>query len=224
VPVHCVQQGRWDMGGQDFEVYDMASPSIRHGVAKSNAGSAGQGATWGLVSNFLASSNVRSGSSDYTEVKRQRKNDIGSYVKHFQIGRGQVGMIASIASDEGGKLFLDLFYDERAMAGHFERLISSYAIEALGGLPGNTTASKSRAKEFLSEVAAAKKEISDSLSLGKDIELRDPKIHGAALSYKGIPLYAGALYDGTSRRPIFEPNFRDGPNFFTGGSVTRSRF
>lgn len=217
IPVHCVQHGRWD-NPKGFELADFAvSAGIRGSVRKEFAGSAGQGETWQGVSFLIGHTGARTSSQDFHETYRATQEDVKKYVDSFPKEKNQIGAIAVINTRNGKQFFVDMFDQQKTLGRHYERLLASYALEAVaqGGSAFGPEFTKSEVSEFLEDVLKAKTEESASISLGTDHEIRTNRISGSGLVVEDTLVYLGAKNElqRVERTPPHNDPFRRGPPF-----------
>jgi len=222
IPVHCVQHGRWNME-KDFGLGKFAvSAQLRGSVMKSASGSGGQHQTWGGVRCLLSLGEVHSGSEDFNEMYRSKEADINAYLRGFKKEKGQIGAVAVVQYNSGPQFFIDMFDQAGTFSKHYERLLASYALDAVVQRGGNANVSKSDAERFLEAALKMQTSESPSISLGTDHEINGNGAQGSALVHEETMVYLGAR-NNIERRDIAPdlprrtPPFRTPSPFRTGG-------
>lgn len=201
VPAHCVQHGRWSNFG-DIKTF-RASPSfvaasLRSDITKEGAYGTLQSHTWDSINRIASSLGAHSHTQDYAEITEAREDDVRDYVGNFSLVKGQTGIIAVITSRNKSFItyFIDSFDQASTLKKHYERLLSSYAVDALIKDNNRSASQADKAKDFLEEVLNIGTEESPSLDLGSDYEFREKDgstiIQGSALVYKNNVVYLGA--------------------------------
>jgi hypothetical protein len=205
IPVHCVEHGRWGYGGYgkgadyEFKSQKIMSAAVRGGVMKRFAGQHGQSATWNMVEKSLGDAGVHSHTQDFGKIYKDKKRDIDDYVHAFDYVSGQVGFVAAISDRRGNiSVYMDLFDQAKTLSKHGDRLLASYAVDAITARGDTIKFSKAKAEDFLDEVAESRMTVDDSISLGSDIEItahnrkRKERINGSGLVYKNTVVYINA--------------------------------
>jgi hypothetical protein len=105
-----------------------------------------------------------------------RAADLAAYLEHLRWQPGQTGVVAAAAS---GILCADLFDRPETLQRLWDRLIPSYALEAMTR-PGRTVLA-SDAEAFLREGATAEITTHQAVGRGTDLRLTSGTIVGAAL-------------------------------------------
>jgi len=213
LPVHCIEQGRWNTPGE-FYGGKVAAAGMRHGLTKESSGERGQHATWENVSYNLKSTNVNSSTSNFDEFHKKNKKSIDDYVSNFKFKKGQVGFVVAVTDKWGNKNFyVDLFDKPVTMKKHFDRMLESYVTEAITNSP-NAKPKKVRdmntqqeAIAFLLSLTYQGMSCSGSVDLGMEIEISEKKFH--------------IMHQGHSSRKL-DPRLRSimaGPEFNGSGLV-----
>ena len=207
IPVSCVEQGRWAYKTTHFEDGKrMFSSRGRAGkmaaVSESVNRKAGfasdQGAVWEeadlLACDLAVNSPTRAMADTYEQVDTQLKD----YRENIRMAENQVGMLFFIDGQVAG---LDAFGKRETMGAFFDKLVSSYAIDALRTVGAGKKYRRpvKQAKSFLEDLKRAKIKHSDSISLGKDMRLESKSAMGAALGYDGEVLHLCAFANQAGR-------------------------
>jgi len=165
-----------------------AACSLRNDISKDSAGGSGQSKTWNKISSISNLVGAHSFTGDYDEVINAKKKDIDEYMKNFKYIDGQNGIMVKI----GDGIFTDYFDKPETFKKQYERLMSSYIIDSLAfkEKKSEKITAKDGAK-FMQDLLSTKAEVSKSLDLGEDYELRNG-INGSALVYNSTVIYLGA--------------------------------
>lgn len=211
VPCHCVQRGRWSYGGgmrapsrrspetapmkthEHFLMGSMMSARARGGVMKCYSGSRGQSETWGNVQGLFEAADMHSDTEDYDEFYQGKEEDLKEFVSKFNLVDGQIGNIVKIGKEH---YFIDLFDKAETLEKQYEKLLTSYAIDAvIEKYDGELRFTSQEAEKFLADIANEEEKRSKSLDLGEDIELAGVVI-GAGLEHEKTLVYLGAKTKG----------------------------
>ncbi|MBU4502405.1 MAG: hypothetical protein KKA79_07450 [Nanoarchaeota archaeon] len=192
LPVHCIEQGRWNTPG-NFYAGKVAAAGMRHGLTKDFSGSKGQQQTWAEVSHKLHGTGVESRTANFDDFYKVNQKSIDDYVGNFKSKRGQVGFIVAITNMWGHKEFyMDMFDKPKTMKKHHTRMLESYATEAienktvhprLGALPPDsmihkdTKSTQRLAMNFLDRIKEGYATTSRSLDKGIDIEISNEPMY-----------------------------------------------
>jgi hypothetical protein len=187
IPVSCVEKGRWAYKSESFS----SSGNIHHAsgrarrvrsVSASRAASRGyqsnQGEVWSSIN--LASVNLGSLSttSAMSDIYRDMGPRLEGYREKFSPSPGQTGLIACVP---GKVIGVDLFDHHDTFTRLFEKLVRSYALDALMIPPETEPPPRSQAVDFLQSLAACPAQCSPSVGEGDDIRMTDAERTAAGL-------------------------------------------
>ena len=202
VPAHCVQHGRWSHSGDigKFRASpNMVAASLRGSVFKAGARGDQQRETWNRISSLAYELGSHSTTQDYFEIVEAREDDVRGYVRNFSLVDGQTGAIAVIGgySKKESFYFVDVFDQPSTLRKHYERLLSSYAVDALARNGRvNISGKIDNADRFLEAVLTTEADKSESLDLGRDYEIsgleNSKTVQCSALVYNNTVVYLGA--------------------------------
>jgi hypothetical protein len=186
VPVNCVQHHRWTPDSHATQRFmssaKMASKGICYAAAR------GQQEVWDQVECLMADAGVRSSTSDLNEVYEGKQGELSDYLKNFEYVNGCVGVAAIIQKGDKKVFAADIFDQSKSMKGHFNKLIESYAMDALSGGADVKGKAKEQITDFIAMLNDCRFIEQKPISLGRDFSI-DGKIQGAALEYNGKSLY-----------------------------------
>ena len=203
VPVSCTEQGRWSYTTREFASSEfLADRSVRHAMGKSVAralvAGAGhrsdQGRVWSEVAALHARHGTASPTAAMRDAYRNRRPGLDPYLAAFPLQDGQQGMLVLHGAHVVG---LDLVSRAAQYAELHERLLSSYAFEALvrDGEPGD----RAVADEFLERIAALSASRHKSPGLGWDARFEGDGVLGSVLVYRGHVVHAAFFRTGDAR-------------------------
>jgi hypothetical protein len=186
IPVSCVEEGRWSAPRYT------AKPDSPHLFAKARARKAetvmmsvrtsgrfmaDQRAVWEDVAERLRDLGGHSPSMALDALYNQKRDDLSGYVRHLPWQPGQTGVIAAT----GGRIICcDLFDRPETLEVLWDRLVSSYAVEAMV-IQSEMKLTADEGKAFLWEATQAVVTSHPAVGRGTDLRLTSNRIVGAAL-------------------------------------------
>ena len=114
-------------------------------------------------------------------IYERHEESLHDYVRAFEPVPRQVGSAFGIS---GRIVGLDLFQDDRLYPSYSEKLIRSYALDALdtpNGIANQNGPGTSKVTDFLTSIGSTKGNRFEAIGLGIDVRLNSPGIDGAAL-------------------------------------------
>jgi hypothetical protein len=194
IPVSCVEQGRWSPsrgGARPASPHLFAqararkAESVTASVRSTGAYVADQRAVWQDVSTMLFDLGARSPSMAMGDLYTQKSEDIGEYIRRSPRQVDQTGVIAAV----GGRVICcDLFDRPQTLEALWDRLIASYAVEAIVNR-SDAGISADEGKAFLWEAAQATVTSHPAVGRGTDVRLTSDRIIGAALEVDDVVLH-----------------------------------
>jgi hypothetical protein len=137
-----------------------------------------------------------------SEIYEKKKADLSNYVEHFRLVEMQVGAFFLI---NGKVVGLDSFGKPETFAKVFEKLVKSYALDAIDwiGQESSRKALKSDVTKFLWAASTAQVESHRSVGLGTDIRIESRKVTGFALTHEEQILHLSIFTrgDGDCQKP-----------------------
>ena len=191
IPVSCTQRGRWSYGDEGGKVHSaeyVSPPQVRlnmsHSVSGSLKGGKGfasnQGEVWNTVSRgYNVPLGIDSPTGAIDDAYSSRKEDLQGYLDALR-PNGWNGM-AVVVNDKF--IGADLFDSADTLKKLWDKLLRSYALEALVKKGESCTFAKKDVEEILGSTLEAKLKIFKSVSLGYDVRLETPSVIGSALVY-----------------------------------------
>lgn len=192
IPVSCTQQGRWSYdekeGAKVHSAEYVSPPQMRSGMSSSVYASlesgkgfaANQGAVWkGVSQGYNVPLGVDSPTRAIDDAFNSRKEDLQKYLDALRPD-GWNGIAVVI---NGEFIGADLFDSAGILKKLWNKLIRSYALEALVNKSESCASAKKDIEEILTSAKEAELKIFKSVSLGFDVRLETPSIVGSALVY-----------------------------------------
>jgi hypothetical protein len=192
VPVSCVEAGRWSAPVHEARPVSPAlfasararqTEQVTASVRTSGRRAADQQQVWDGVAAMISDLGASSPTSAMQEAYTQRGAEFGDYVKHLPVQPGQTGVVASV---RGRVVCADLFDRHETLAGLWERLVPSYAVEAIAAgrrAPGISTPeiSPADAAAFVRSVVDATMTEHPAVGRGTEVRITGEVFTGAAL-------------------------------------------
>ncbi|MGQ9688328.1 MAG: ARPP-1 family domain-containing protein [Desulfobaccales bacterium] len=199
VPVSCVEQGRWHYQEREFKSEKrISSPQLRSKVQKDVSFSvrerrgyrANQFRVWEDIATKSARLQVHSDTLAMAALYESYDDHLKDYTTQFPRLSGQTGFLAAINGSLAG---LELFDSPDHLAKYFDKLIRSYALDALDlkrQKPRPTAqAGKEQAESWVTEVKNAPVAAYPSLGLGMDLRLEGQGFVGSGLLHDETLVY-----------------------------------
>jgi hypothetical protein len=212
IPVSCVEAGRWRSASLDLKtaghmMYSGARgqrvSQVTGSMRSSGSRSSDQGALW----EELAAKAVRLKTASPTQAMSalfdHHARGVEEFVRAFTCEEDQCGIAFAIS----GRLFgLDLFDSAEVMGKFFQKMVRSYALDALDAdAEGKEQAGTEELSAFLNGIGTAASFSDSAVGLGKDVRITGPTVSGAALWAKERYLHicAFAKESGSAERSSF---------------------
>jgi hypothetical protein len=192
IPVSCVEQGRWRYRGADFGTAGRAlfakarahktagvTASLRqHGERHAN-----QSQVWADVADKVAFCGAASETFAMSDAYESRAAQVEAYVRAFRAEPRQQGAVVAI---DGRPVGLEVFDSAAAFSRYLEKLLRSYALDAIETANGRPLApSEAEVRRFLDSIRGAEGERFPALGEGEDIRLTGKGVAGGALALDG---------------------------------------
>ena len=219
IPVSCVEAGRWRYASEEFEPGPLSHPKLRartshdvtHCLRASGTPHADQGAVWEEVDEALSVAGAVSHTAALADAIEHRKASLDDYLARARYPKGARGILAAI---DGQFVALDLFDKPQTCERVWDRLVRSYAFDAL------PTATAKRRKVFrtavarrlLEEIAAATPWRANAIGEGEHWRFETEGLVGSALVARRTCVHLAAFprpgNGGTQAGPISPPSAR----------------
>jgi hypothetical protein len=187
IPVSCVEAGRWNMASPDLKTTDHFMYSLGRGervthvtasMRSNGTRTSDQGAVWRNIAAKAARLKASSPTGAMSAIYERHANSVEEFARAFTLQEGQCGVGFGI----GGRILgLEIFDHPEVMRRFFQKLIRSYALDALDAPAANATASVEAVCALVTQIGATQSFSEQALGLGKDVRFNGSEISGAAL-------------------------------------------
>lgn len=199
VPVSCVEEGRWSYQEREFKSEKrMSSPQLRskvqedvsHSVRKGEGYLTDQFRVWEDISAKSARMQVQSDTLAMAALYKSYDDRLKDYTTQFRRLSGQTGFLAAINGSLAG---MEIFDSADHLAKYFDKLIQSYALDAIDlkrqRPRSSSQASKEQAESWVTEVKNAPVAANPSLGLGLDLRIEGKGFVGSGLLFDETLVY-----------------------------------
>jgi hypothetical protein len=212
IPVSCVEAGRWYSASVDLKpashmMYSGArrprTSQVTRSMRSSGSRSSDQRAVWEELAAKAARLKTASPTQAMSALYDQHAGGVEEFVRGFRCEKEQCGVAFAIS---GRVLGLDLFDNAEVMNKFFEKLVRSYALDALDAAPKEQgRASTEDLSMFVGGIGVATSFSDGAIGLGKDVRFTGSSVSGAALWAQGRYLHvcAFAKESGSAEKPGF---------------------
>lgn len=188
IPVSCVEAGRWRMASADLKTADHVMYSLGRGeqmaqvtasMRSSGTRKSDQGAIWSNIAAKAVRLRTSSPTGAMSDIYERHAKSVEEFARAFAWQENQCGVAFAI----GGRILgLEIFDHSEVMRRFFQKLVRSYALDALDAAPeANGAASVESVRALVTQVGAAQSFTEQALGIGKDVRLNGREISGAAL-------------------------------------------
>jgi len=188
IPVSCVEAGRWGMSWADLKTADYMMYSLGRGerlaqvtesMRSNGTRKSDQQAVWRNIAAKAMRLKASSPTGAMAAIFESNASSLEEFTRAFTWQEGQCGLAFAIG---GRVLGLEVFDHAEAMRRFFQKLVRSYALDALEADPSaHEPASIEAACALVTQIGAAQSFAEQALGLGKDVRFNGPEISGAAL-------------------------------------------
>jgi len=200
VPVHCVEQGRWNdiKLGRKSSFYlhaKLRATNLKHANMSLREGkgyySDSQSVTWRQIKEKMKRMRAASNTDYAGDMLKDKEKDIEAYSKAFFCPDTANGLLAMI---EDRVVVLDCFAHEKLFRENFPTLLTGLVLESVD-IEDVKELKKLTVNEFIKAITTAKDEAYSSVGQGKDIRFENDNVVGCALTAENklIHLEAFAL-------------------------------
>lgn len=199
VPVCCVEQGRWFRRSEYFSVPgNLLFPEVRASCTEAVSSSllrkgvrrADQSDVWHRIGEKSRQLHSASTTRALCGVFDVVKAELAEFTHRLQPLPGQVGAVFEIGSRIAG---LDIFEHSAIYSSVAERLVKSYAVDALASGAFVLRRDMGRAAKFLAAADNAIRTYIPAVGLGTECRLAGRFLHGQALIFQGRPVHVCAF-------------------------------
>lgn len=188
IPVSCVEAGRWGMSWTDLKTADHMMYSLGRGeqlaqvtasMRSNGTRKSDQQAVWRNIAAKAMRLKASSPTGAMSAIFESQASSLEEFTRAFAWQEGQCGVAFAIG---GQVLGLEIFDHAEVMRRFFQKLVRSYALDALDADPSaHEAASVEAACALVTQIGAAQSFAEQALGLGKDVRFNGPEICGAAL-------------------------------------------
>lgn len=192
IPVSCVEQGRWAYRSSGFRsarrtLFAKArAAKMRHvtdSMVVNGDRRANQAEVWAAVADKAAFCQVESATLAMSDVYEESAPRLDAYSRAFHPEPNQRGALVAI---DGKPVGVELFDSSTTFARYLERLVGSYALDAMETAESAAPIpSEGEVRRFLESIAAMAGERFPALGEGEDIRLNNKAMAGGALALNG---------------------------------------
>ena len=213
VPVSCVEQGRWSEVSQAFQGsanhlshgHRYAKAADVSGSLASGAGRRGdQGNVWNLVAEQAARFGVNSSTGAMADTFQAVEEQLAEMVAQHPIRKRQKGLVAI---RNGQVLGLEVVSSSRVYQHLHEKLVRSYAIDALDPPRSPARPSTDDASAFLDRLLEAQCQAYPGVGLGTELRLHANGLQAVATVDAQTVLHLTALSSETTTTLPFERSY-----------------
>jgi hypothetical protein len=188
IPVSCVEAGRWRMESPDLKLTDHVMYSLGRGegmahvtasMRSNGTRKSDQGAIWRNIAAKAARLKASSPTGAMSAIYQRHASSVEEFARAFNWQEQQCGVAFAI----GGRIVgLEIFDQPEVMRRFFQKLVRSYALDALDAtVAANGPASVEAVCALVTQIGAAQSFMEQALGIGKDVRFNGPGISGAAL-------------------------------------------
>jgi len=188
IPVSCVEAGRWGMSWADLKTADYMMYSLGRGerlaqvtesMRSNGTRKSDQQAVWRNIAAKAMRLKESSPTGAMAAIFESNASSLEEFTRAFTWQEGQCGLAFAIG---GRVLGLEVFDHAEAMRRFFQKLVRSYALDALEADPSaHEPASIEAACALVTQIGAAQSFAEQALGLGNDMRFDSPEVSGAAL-------------------------------------------
>ena len=188
IPVSCVEAGRWGMSWADLKTADYMMYSLGRGerlaqvtesMRSNGTRKSDQQAVWRNIAAKATRLKASSPTGAMSAIFESQASSLEEFTRAFTWQEGQCGVAFAIG---GRVLGLEVFDHAEAMRRFFQKLVRSYALDALDAdSSAHEPAGVEAACALVTQIGAAQSFAEQALGLGKDVRFNGPEISGAAL-------------------------------------------
>jgi hypothetical protein len=188
IPVSCVEAGRWRMESADLKVAGRVMYSLGRGervmqvtesMRANGTRKSDQGAVWRNIAAKAARLRSPSPTGAMSAIYERHAGSMEEFTRAFEWQENQCGVAFAIG---GRVLGLEIFDRPEVMRRFFQKLVRSYALDALDAEPaGNKPTSVEAVCAVVTQIGTGRSFVEQALGIGKDVRFNGPGISGAAL-------------------------------------------
>lgn len=212
IPVSCVEAGRWAMSAAELKTADHVMYSLGRGerlahvtesMRSNGTRKSNQAEVWRNIAAKAFRLKAQSPTSAMSDIFESHTSSLEEFARAFTLQEGQCGVAFAIG---GHILGLEIFDHPEAMRRFFQKLVRSYALDALeADSTANEPGSVEAVHALVNQIGTAQSFAEQALGLGKDVRFNGPGISGAALwaQERYVHVCAFAKHTKSSDQPSF---------------------
>ena len=188
IPVTCVEAGRWAMSAADLKTADHFMYSLGRGerlagvtesMRSSGTRRSDQGAVWRDIASKAMRLKALSPTGAMSDIFERHSAQVEEFTRAFAWQEGQCGVAFGI----GGRVFgLEIFDHAEVMRRFFQKLVRSYALDALDAAQdANKPAGMEAVRALVTQIGEVPSFADQAIGVGKDVRFNGDGISGAAL-------------------------------------------
>lgn len=188
IPVSCVEAGRWDMSWADLKTADYMMYSLGRGerlaqvtasMRSNGTRKSDQQAVWRNIAAKAMRLKSSSPTGAMSAIFEGHASSLKEFTRAFSWQEGQCGVAFGI---DGRVLGLEIFDHAEVMRRFFQKLVRSYALDALDADPtAQAPATNEALCALVAQIGEGQSFADQAIGLGKDVRFEGPEISGAAL-------------------------------------------
>ncbi len=201
IPVSCVEQGRWRYDSDRFGSSDKMMHAslrrnhqtrIRESLKQGRGYQSNQGEIWEDISAKLDRMKVAAPTRAMADAYDSYADKLSDYMENFQLIECQAGAVFAI---NGQVLGLESFGCSDTFGRFFEKIVKSYALDALDGKKSRKpiAVAPDAARRFIKSTADGTIERHPTLGLGEAMTLESRMVSGAALTENNQVIHLSAF-------------------------------
>ncbi len=188
IPVSCVEAGRWARQSRAFRSAGRAhyaegrakkTRSVNLSMRSRGTRRGDQGEVWENISQKSRRMEARSATAASDAMYTTYRDNLDEYVNGFSVVPDQTGAIFSLNESVTG---IDLFESSEVLSRCLNKLVESYALDAIDQKRSDTTGKNNVAVDkFLKRISNAKPETYAAVGEGDDFRFDNAEVSGGAL-------------------------------------------
>ena len=189
IPVSCVEQGRWRYKSDVFRSGNKMMPAslrrthqhdVRSSLERGQGHRSNQGRIWDGIAEKSARMRVAAPTGAMADVFESYESKLSGILSGFKPVEWQIGAVFAV---NGRVLGLEGFGSPDTFARFYEKLIKSYALDALDCLDAksDTSVPPLKARRLVKSIIKAESKSNPSVGIGENITFASRRISGAAL-------------------------------------------
>jgi len=201
IPMSCVEQGRWSYDSHEFSSgKTMMHASLRRehqqdiafSIRQGEGYRSNQGKIWNDISGKMQRMKVNAPTAAMSDVYATYEENLSKFLEKFTLIEWQTGAVFAI---NGQVLGLECFAYNDTFSRFFDKLVKSYALDALDNLEAARTdpVAPDKARRFVVSTVKSRGQRHSSLGLGENVTFESRMVSGAALVERDCVLHLSAF-------------------------------